>query len=35
MRKAFSVAVLVLALGWPAFAVIIHNPAPQPATATT
>ncbi|HWS54728.1 MAG TPA: hypothetical protein VN228_11405 [Pyrinomonadaceae bacterium] len=35
MRKAFSVAVLVLALGCPAFAGIIHNPEPQPVTATT
>jgi hypothetical protein len=30
MRKAFSVAVLVLALGCPVFAGEIHNPAPQP-----
>ncbi len=35
MRKAFSVAVLVLALGCPVFAGIIHNPGPQPATSTT
>jgi len=35
MRKVFRVAALVLALSCPAFAGIIHNPAPQPATATT
>lgn len=30
MRKAFSVAVLVLAFGCPVIAGEIHNPAPQP-----
>jgi hypothetical protein len=37
MRKAFSVAALVLALGCPVFAGEIHNPpapAPPPASAT-
>lgn len=34
MRKAFSVAVLVLALGCPVFAGEIHNPAPQPTPST-
>ena len=37
MRKAFSVAVLMLALGCPVFAGEIHNPpapAPPPASAT-
>jgi hypothetical protein len=35
MHKAFSVAVLVLALGCPALAGEIHNPAPQPIKITT
>jgi hypothetical protein len=35
MRKAFSVAALVLALGCPVFAGEIHNPAPQPTTSAT
>ncbi|HEX8561136.1 MAG TPA: hypothetical protein VF668_23790 [Pyrinomonadaceae bacterium] len=37
MRKAFSVAAIVLALGCPVFAGEIHNPpapAPPPASAT-
>jgi len=35
MRKAFSVAALVLALGCPVFAGEIHNPAPQPTPSAT
>jgi hypothetical protein len=35
MRKAFSVAVLMLALGCPVFAGEIHNPAPQPTPSAT
>jgi hypothetical protein len=34
MRKTFSVALLVLALGCPVFAGEIHNPAPQPTPST-
>ena len=34
MRKAFSVALLVLAFGCPVFAGEIHNPAPQPTPST-
>jgi hypothetical protein len=34
MRKAFSVALLVLALGCSVFAGEIHNPAPQPTPST-
>lgn len=35
MRKAFSVAALVLALGCPVFAGEIHNPAPQSTPSAT
>ena len=35
MRKAFSVAALVLTLSCPVFAGEIHNPAPQPTPSAT
>lgn len=35
MRKAFSIAALMLALGCPVFAGEIHNPAPQSTPSAT